>query len=176
MTWGAMQRIHVRLIAVACALTSVVACTAAPRVRPVKMGDVDTGLNSVESVRRQLKGTWQLMSLDVFSPTGEKTAAQATGQLTFDDYGNLAMKGAITGASNLDPSALNLTGRVTIDPDLHAIRIGGVTAANADDKRIDPKLDATNVRYYAFEGDLLKTTLKNPSGVTTATATWKKVQ
>jgi hypothetical protein len=156
-------------------LTSVFACTAAPRVRPVKMGDVDTGASSVEAVRRQLKGTWQLVSLDVFSPSGEKTAAQATGQLTCDDYGNLAMKGTITGA-NLDPSALNLTGRMTIDPDLHAIRIGGVSAANADDRRIDPKLDASNVRYYVFEGDLLKTTLKNPSGVTTATATWKKVQ
>jgi len=140
------------------------------------MGDVDTGVNSVESVRRQLKGTWELVSLDIFSPAGEKEAAQATGRLTFDEYGNLAMRGTITGGPNLDPSALNLSGRVTIDPDLHAMRVGGVTAANADAKRIDPKLDATNVRYYAFEGDLLKTTLKNPSGVTTATATWKKVE
>jgi hypothetical protein len=165
-----------RFVAAVLTLALGAGCTAAPRVRPVKMGDVDTGLNSVESVRRQLKGTWQLESLDVFSPSGEKTTAQASGQLTFDDYGNLAMKGTIAGAPNLDPSTLNLTGRVTIDTDLHAIRIGGVSAANADAKRIDPKLDATNVRYYEFQGDTLKTTLKNPSGVTTATATWKKVQ
>jgi len=163
-------------MAAALALPLVSGCTAAPRVRPVKMGDVDTGANSVESVRRQLKGTWELVSLDVVEPSGQKVPAQATGRLTFDEYGNLAMKGTVTGGPNLDPSALNLTGRVTIDPDLHAIRIGGVSAANADAKRIDPKLDASNVRYYAFEGDLLKTTLKNPSGVTTATATWKKVE
>jgi len=166
---------HFSLTAAALALL-VSGCTAAPRVRPVKMGDVDTGINSIESVRRQLKGTWELVSLDVFSPSGEKTAAQAKGRLTYDEYGNLAMKGTIEGAPNLDPSVLNLTGRVTIDPDLHVIRIGGVTAANADARRIDPKLDATNTRYYAFEGDLLKTTLKNPGGVTTATATWKKVE
>ena len=163
------------LTAVALALL-VSGCTAAPRVRPVKMGDVDTGINSVEAVRRQLKGTWELVSLDVFSPSGEKAAAPATGRLTFDEYGNLAMKGTIAGGPALDPAALNLTGRVSIDPDLHAFRVGGVSAADADARRIDPKLDATNVRYYAFEGDRLKTTLKNPSGVTTATATWKKVE
>jgi len=171
-----MRRSHLFLTAAAIAVPLVTGCTAAPRTRPVKMGDVDTGTSSVEAVRRQLKGTWELVGLDVFSPGGEKTAAQANGRLTFDEYGNLAMKGTITGGPTLDPSALNLTGRVTIDPDLHAIRIGGVTAATTDAKRIDPKLDATNVRYYQFEGDLLKTTLKNPSGVTTATATWKKVE
>src|SRR5215471_475723 len=164
-----MRRIHLALLAAFALPVLASGCTAAPRVRPVKMGDVDTGINSVESVRRQLKGTWELVSLDVFSPSGEKSSAQATGRLTFDEYGNLAMKGTITGAPNLDPSALNLTGRVTIDTDLHAIRIGGVSAKNADDRRIDPKLDATNTRYYVFEGDLLKTTLKNPAGVMTAT-------
>lgn len=170
-----MRRMHVSLLAAALALPLFTGCTAAPRVRPVKMGDVDTGANSVESVRRQLKGTWELVSLDVVSPSGDKTPAQANGRLTFDEYGNLAMRGTITAGPALDPSALNLTGRVTIDPDLHALRIGGVEAANADGKRIDPKLDATNVRYYAFEGDRLTTTVKNPGGATTATATWKKV-
>jgi hypothetical protein len=171
-----MRRPSFSLAAAALGLSILTGCSAAPRVRPVKAGDVDTGLNSVESVRRQLKGTWELASLDVFSASGAKTSAQATGRLTFDEYGNLAMKGTIAGAPDLDPSVLNLTGRVTIDPELRAIRIGGVSAATADDRRIDPKLDATNTRYYVFEGDLLKTTLKNPAGVTTAMATWKKVE
>ena len=165
---------HLVITAAATALSLVTGCTAAPRVRPVKMGDVDTGAQSMEAVRQQLKGTWQLVSLEVASPSGALTPAQANGQLTFDDYGNLAMKGTITGGSNLDPSALNLTGRVAIDPVAHTFRVGGVSAANADARRVDPKIDPANVRYYVFEGDLLKTTTKNASGATTATATWKR--
>jgi hypothetical protein len=164
------------LIAAAVVCPLLQGCEAQPRVRPVKMGPVDTGITSVEAVRRQLKGTWQLVSLDVFSPTGEKTAAQANGRLQYDEFGNLAMTGAITGGAQLDPSALNLTGRVTIDPDNHTFRIGGVEAKSADDRRVDPKLDPTHVRYYAFEGNLLKTTLKDANGATTATATWKKIE
>jgi hypothetical protein len=169
-----MKRIHLWLIAATLALPPVFGCTAAPRVRPVKMGDVDTGAESMEAVRRQLKGTWQLVSLETASPSGQMVPAQASGQLTFDDYGNLAMKGTITGSSNVDPSALNLTGRVAIDPVTKTFRVGGVSAASADDRRVDPKIDPANVRYYAFEGELLKTTIKNASGATTATATWKK--
>jgi hypothetical protein len=165
---------HLVITAAATTLSLVTGCTAAPRVRPVKMGDVDTGAQSMEAVRQQLKGTWQLVTLEIASPSGAMAPAQANGQLTFDDYGNLAMKGTITGGPNLDPSALNLTGRVAIDPVTHTFRVGGVSAANADDRRVDPKIDPSHVRYYAFEGDLLRTTIKNANGVTTATATWKK--
>jgi len=163
------------LAVAAIVLPLVTACESAPRATPVKMGPVDTGINSVESVRRQLKGTWELVGLDVFSPSGEKTAAQATGRLQYDEYGNLAMRGTVDGRSDLDPSVLNLTGRVTIDPDTRTFRIGGVKAADADARRVDPKLDAGLVRFYEFAGDLLKTTVKTAAGATTATATWKKV-
>lgn len=169
-----MRRVEFVVAAAAIAVLTLAGCTAAPRVRPVKMGDVDTGLNSVESVRRQLKGTWELVSLELFSASGQKTTADAKGRLTYDEYGNLAITGTITGTSTLDPSALNLTGRVTIDPDKHTLTVGGVTAANADARRVDPKLDPSLVRYYVFEGDLLKTTIKNASGATTAITTWKK--
>ena len=157
------------------AVTSLVAgCTQAPRTRPVKMGPVDGGAGSVEDVRRQLKGTWELVSLDVFSPAGEKTPVQASGRLQYDEYGNLAMKGTITGSAQVDPSALNFEGRIAIDPEARTLRITAATSESKDDRRVDPKLDASKVRYYVFEGDLLKTTLKDTNGTTTATATWKK--
>lgn len=170
-----MRRIHVWLMTAALILPSVSGCTSAPRVRPVKMGDVDTGAQSVEAVRRQLQGTWELVSLDVFTPSGEKVPTQASGRLEYDQYGNIAIKGGITGNGSVDPAVLNLTGRVTVDPVTHTLTVGGVTAASADDRRIDPKLDPGKVRFYAFEGDLLKTTVKDAAGKTTATLTWKKV-
>ena len=169
-----MRRVPLGMVAAALLLLPVFGCTGAPRTRPVKMGDVDTGLTSVESARRQLKGTWELVSLELLSPSGQKTTADAKGRLVYDEYGNLAITGTITGTNTLDPSALNLTGRVTIDPDKKTLTIAGVQAANADAKRVDPKLDPSLVRYYAFEGDLLKTTIKDANGVATAVATWKK--
>jgi hypothetical protein len=81
---------------------------------------------------------------------------------------------AITDGLDMDPSALNLTGCVAIDPVTHTFRVGGLEAKNADDRRVDPTIDPGHVRYSVIEGDLLKTTIENAGGATTATATWKK--
>jgi hypothetical protein len=152
------------------------ACTAAPRTRPVKAGDVDTGATSVEAVRRQLMGSWELTSLVIYSPTGEKTPAQASGTMRYDEFGNMSMRGTVTGTSTLDPSLLNLTGRVAIDATAKTLKFTAVDAATADDRRVDPTLDAKNTRYYEFTGDLLLTTVKASDGKTTATAMWKRIQ
>jgi hypothetical protein len=158
----------------ALALPIMSACTASPRQRPVKMGDVDTGATSVEAVRRQLKGTWNLMTLHLVS--GEtRTPVPASGQLQYDEYGNLTMRGTVTGSQQLDDGLLNITGQVAIDPVAHTIRFRAISAATPDERRIDPKLDASNVRYYEIAGDVLTTTIKDAAGATTAVATWKKV-
>jgi hypothetical protein len=166
---------HIVLLAAALAIPCLAGCTGGPRGRPVKMGPVDTGIDSVEAVRRQLKGTWQVVSLDVYTADGQKHAAQAVGTLTYDEFGNLAIKGKITGGDQVEPADLDLSGRVTIDPDNHRLVFGGITADTPDKRRIDPKLDPSKVRYYEFDGDLLKTTTKNASGATTAAITWKKI-
>ena len=171
-----MQRLLAPLALAVLVLPILSGCTAAPRVRPVEMGDVNTGATSVEAVRRQLMGSWELTSLVIHSPTGEKTPAQASGTLRYDEYGNMSMRGTVTGTSTLDPSVLNLTGRVAIDPNLKTIRFTAVDAATADDRRVDPSLDAKNTRYYEFTNDLLLTTVKAADGRTTATAMWKRIQ
>jgi hypothetical protein len=171
-----MQRLPCRLAFALVLLPLAAACTQAPRVRPVKMGDVDTGATSVEAVRRQLMGSWELTSLVIYSPAGEKTPAEASGTLRYDEYGNLSMRGTVTGTSTLDPSVLNLTGRVAIDPTAKTLRFTAVDAATADDRRVDPSLDAKNTRHYEFTGDLLLTTVKAADGKTTATAMWKRIQ
>jgi len=171
-----MQRLHCRLAVAILLLPILAACTGAPRTRPVKAGDVDTGATSVEAVRRQLMGSWELTSLVIHSPTGEKTPAQASGTMRYDEYGNMSMRGTVTGTSTLDPSLLNLTGRVAIDPTAKTLKFTAVDAATADDRRVDPALDAKNTRYFEFTGDLLLTTVKAPDGKTTATAMWKRIQ
>src|SRR5215472_8872386 len=168
------QRLFVLVLA-ALALPFTAGCPAAPRARPVKMGPTDTGVGSVESERRRLKGTWQLESLQMLSQTGQMLTVQAQGVLTYDDYGNLTMKGTVTGSTDIDPAALNISGRAAIDPDKHTIRILNVTAATPDDKRVDPSIDPSKVRHYEFVGvDELRTTVVNAEGKTTASATWKR--
>jgi hypothetical protein len=170
-----MRQRFVLLLLTAFALPFAAGCPAAPRARPVKMGPTDTGVGSVESERRRLKGTWELTSLQMLSQTGEMLTVPASGVLTYDDYGNLMMKGTLTGSVDIDPSTLNLSGRIAIDPDKHTLRILDVTAPNADAKRVDPSLDAKHVRHYEFVGDTeLKTTVVNAEGKTTASATWKR--
>jgi len=166
---------HLVLLAAVLALPAATACQKAPRVRPVKMGDVDTGADSVEGVRRRLKGTWEVVSLDVYTADGQKHPAQAKGTLTYDEFGNMAIRGQILGGEQVEKADLDLSGRVTIDPGTHMLRFGGITADTPDQRRLDPKLDLSHVRYYEFDGDLLKTTTKNASGATTATITWKKI-
>jgi len=169
------MRHRLLLLLVALSLPFVAGCPSAPRGRPVKMGPTDTGVGSVEAERRRLKGSWQLERLQMLSQSGEMLIVQAQGVLTYDDFGNLTMKGTITGSTDIDPSALNLSGRATIDPDKHTIRILDVESATPDDRRVDPSIDAKHVRHYEFTGvDELKTTVVDASGKTTASATWKR--
>jgi hypothetical protein len=176
-----MQSIHFRTIVAVFGLASLVACAETPTGTPVKTraakgGDVNTGLGSLESERRRLQGAWELTSLQIFSPTGEPRAAQANGRLQYDEYGNLTMRGTITGGPEVDNSVLNIAGRVEIDPVAHTLRFRNITARSADERRVDPQIDASLVRYYEFDGDLLKTMVKAANGSTTATATWKRIQ
>jgi hypothetical protein len=175
-----MRKIHVGGFAAASVLTLTLGCASTPtggpvKTRPMKGGDVDTGAGSVESERRRLQGTWQLTDLQVFSPSGQPLAAQATGTLRYDEFGNLSMHGKVTGGPDVESSVLNVTGRVVLDPAAHALRFQSMTAANGQQQPIDPQLDAKLVRYYEFVGDLLKTTVKASDGATTATATWKRI-
>jgi len=170
-----MRRIHAVWLVAAIALPCIAACESAPRVRAVKMGDVTTGGDTIEAVRRQLKGTWELVTLNLVAPTGTKTPVDARGQLQYDEFGNMSMRGTITGSDHIDPSALNLTGQLTIDPVAHSWRIRGVEAGSVDDRLIDPKLDFAHTRYYEFTGTGLTTTVKDGSGTPTAIATWKKI-
>lgn len=155
-------------------LAALAGCESAPRARPVKMGPVDTGPASVESVRRQLQGTWELVSLQIFTASGP-VSPEASGRLEYDEFGNLSMRGSIPAAADVDPSVLNLTGRAVIDPNTQTLRLQSISARTADEKRVDPKLDPQHVRYYEFADGLLKTTVKDATGKPTATATWKKI-
>lgn len=141
------------------------------------MGAVETGSESVETVRRQLKGSWNLVALQLFSASGESTIANASGRLQYDEYGNMSMQANVTGApAGFEAAALNISGRIAIDPVAREFQFQDVSARTPEERQIDPRLDASRRRHYELTGDVLKTTVRNASGAPVAVATWKKAE
>ena len=170
---------HSLAIVLAAAAVGVLAAgcatPAAPRSRPVKMGDVDTGAGSLESVRRQLQGTWELVSLAVVpGGGGAPVPLAARGTLTYDEYGNLTVD-AHTNDPNAPQAAqsanlLSFKGRAVIDAPKSELKLMDVTGS------VDPNtvISTERRRRFAFEGDLLQLSSLQPDGQVAATATWKR--
>ncbi len=151
------------------------ACAASPRTRPLNIGPVAGGPESVESVRRQLQGRWTLVSFQTISATGQATEVKASAELTYDEYGNLVIRGALTDASaGESASVLRYSGRAVVDPPNHRLVLqalqgtGGTTLPDA--------VTADQVRYYEFDGEVLTLTVKDAGGRPTAVITWKRAQ
>jgi hypothetical protein len=156
-------------------LVQLAACSAAPRQRAVKGGPVDTGAGSLEAVRRDLQGTWILSSLTVVDATGAKRAAKANGTLTYDDKGNMLVRGSVEGA---DRSAITLdfTGRIVIDPARHRFYAQDLQT----DRPVDPvQIEAVSpdkVRQYELAGDTFTVTYLDAASKPTAVAVWHRTE
>ena len=168
------------IAAAACAaLVAVAACAAAPRGRPIPTTRIDSGAGTLESVRRQLEGQWDLVSLETYSKPGSKPVdVKAKALLTYDAYGNMTLKGRLDDQNYNDPSTapfLDFSGRVVIDVPRSQLRILDASAnVEVAQEALPAEVSADKVRKYTFEGDLLKLSTIDAQGNVTATATWKK--
>jgi hypothetical protein len=158
----------------------VLACaTGAPRTRPYKMGPVDQGAGTLESVRHRLEGTWTLVLLEVYAQDGKPVQLKASGTLVYDEYGNLAVKGALAdpaaSGSGLKPTVLNYTGRTVIDAANSRMVLADISG-NVPADKAPSAISADLARYYEFVGDQLKISVKDAQGRTTASLVWKKGQ
>jgi hypothetical protein len=170
-------RAVVWLIVTALAVVTAAACTSSrPRQRPVEGGAVDAGAGSLASVRKQLEGAWNLVSADLVSPAGDRMTVKATAVLTYDAYGNFAMKGELDDAAATaeQKAALNFTGRAVIDIQRQVLRLLDVQQPEGDFATLPPDMAARRERAYAFEGDLLTLTVKDSRGRVTAINTWRR--
>jgi hypothetical protein len=158
-------------------LATVSACASSrPRQRPVEGGAVEAGPGSLESVRRQLEGTWNLMSAEVMSAVGVKTTLKASAVLTYDAYGNLSLKGDFEdpAATAEQKATLNFTGRAVIDTQRQVLRLLDLQQSEGEFAALPADLAAGRERAYAFSGDLLTLTVKDAKGRVTAVNTWRK--
>jgi len=160
-------------------LVTVSACaTSRPRQRPVEGGAVDTGTGSLTAVRKQLEGTWNLVSADVVSPAGARMTIKATAVLTYDAYGNLSIKGDLAdpAATAEQRAALNFTGRAVIDTQRQVLRLLDVKQSEGEFATLPADMAASRERAYAFKGDLLILTIKDSKGRVTAVNTWRQAR
>jgi hypothetical protein len=158
-------------------LAAVSACVSSrPRQRPIEGGAVSAGPNSLASVRKQLEGTWDLVSAEVVSATGARTPIKAKAALTYDAYGNLSLKGAYEdpAATAEQTASLNFTGRAVIDVQKQVLHLLDLQQSEGDFAKLPPEMVARRDRGYACEGDLLKLTVKDSAGRVTAVNTWRR--
>lgn len=175
-----MKRIRYLSLAAACAAALTAgACAAAPRGRPIRTTSIDTGAGTLESVRRQLEGQWDLVSLQTYpKPGAQPVDVKAKAVLTYDAYGNMTLKGRLDDQNYNDPATapfLDFSGRAVIDVPRSQLRMLDV-AANVEvaQEALPAETSFDRVRKYSFEGDLLKLSTIDAQGNVTATGTWKK--
>ncbi len=150
-------------------------CAASPRTRPLDVGPVNDAPESTQAVRRQLQGKWRLLAFETYPAAGQVVKHEAVGELTYDDFGNLVIRAALTDVpAGEQASLLRYSGRAVVDAQNHRLVLQAMEGQGAE--ALPASVAANNVRYYEFAGDLLKLTTKDPDGRPTATITWKKGQ
>jgi len=154
------------------------ACAAKPSQRPIYTGSIDTGPGSLEAVRRQLAGTWMLVSYETFNEAGEAVVMPASGRLTYDQFGNLTVRGRIereaATIAGVAGELLNVTGRVAIDTAQRRFLVRDVESNVDFDEAELAAASPDNFRYYEFVENRLILIVKNAAGDTTARLTWEK--
>jgi len=172
------------LSAIAAAVVAAAACnpgplpsprTGVPSSAPIAL-DRDAPTGGVESVRRQLAGTWDLVSLEA-SPEngGPRAEITAAGMLTYDEFGNLTID-----AHTTDPDApvaarevprVSFKGRAVIDAPRSELQLMALTG-NVDPNEV---LSPERRRKYQFEGvDRLTLTAFDAKGQVTSISVWKR--
>jgi hypothetical protein len=156
-------------------IATMAACTASERQRPMGMGDVNTGAGSLEAVRRQLEGTWDLLSIEWSSAPGVPRAPiKATGTLIYDEYANLTIDARTT-----DPAApvaaresalLSFKGRAAIDPVKKELTLMNLTGNVNPDEVLSPE----RKRRFEVNLDTLKLSSFDEKGEITAITTWQR--
>jgi hypothetical protein len=171
-----LRRVVWVLAPVAVLLVLPACSTSRPRQRPIEGGPVATGPGTLEAVRRQFEGNWNLVTAEVVSATGQRRLLKASAVLTYDAFGNLSVKGAYEdpSASAEQTAALNFTGRAVIDTQKQELRLLDVQQTDSDFSSLPADMAARRVRSYAFNGDALTLTIKDSSGKVTAVNTWRK--
>ena len=102
------------------AIAVSLACEAQPRQRPLDVGPVASGPGTVEFERRRLQGTWRPRAIRGHRQRRKAGAVRAEAILTYDEYGNLIVRGKLLepmpGEKTIEIACARLSGPIVLDP------------------------------------------------------------
>jgi hypothetical protein len=185
-----MSRYGLHAILIGCLVITGISCAQSqPRQRPLKTEPIAEGPGTMESVRKALQGSWSLVSLTVTDANGRSHPVDATGQLTFDGFGNMNVEYRISDAGakqlatigvKLKTTVLSTEGNVAIDPQKSSITYVGedfmkkMMDADLAAQRANP-FTLERTRFYNLGADgMLTLATRYDSGAEAAKALWKK--
>jgi hypothetical protein len=143
-------------------------------VKPRSLSD-STG--TIEMVRQQLLGVWDLAALEtVAAGSGVRTPIAATGTLVYDQYGNMTMDARTTDPAAppaaLESGLLSFKGRVVIDAVNRELKLMDVSGNVDPNEVISPE----RRRRYEITMDTLRLSSIDQTGTVTAISSWKRRQ
>jgi hypothetical protein len=171
----------IRICAVLVGLAGA-ACAAAPRQRPVKGGDVDTGPGTVAAARKYLEGVWTLLSYEIFPPRQPSIRLNGQGTLSYDSYGNLKMEIRVDDAmaQSLERAgiptahgAISITGRTALD--MQARTLTYLVDAQPSGMAGSGPLGLNRPRHWQVDGNVLTLTTNGDDGGTVSVGRWQKM-
>ena len=147
---------------------------AGPMNRPVAINP-NAGAGATESARRELQGTWELVTVE-WAPTANAplVAVQATGTLVYDEFGNLTID-----ARTADPaapvaarevSALSFRGRAVIDAVNRELQLMDLEGNVNPGEVLAPE----RRRRFDIQGDTLTLSSFDDRKQVTAVTTWHR--
>ena len=136
-----------------------------------------TAVGQAQMDAERFVGDYTLISYVTFPEAGPAVDMQYVGRLSYDRAGNMSGLGMPSGLPEREREAgSRLTGgfaywgKVTVDDEKK------IVIHHVEGSPLMPGwVGGDNVRFYEFEGDLLRLSLKNAEGRTTATLTWRRL-
>jgi hypothetical protein len=177
-----MLRSTVGRISVFVLLAVAAACAPAPRIRPVKGGDVNEGPESLVAARKFLEGRWVLESFEVFPPGKPVITLKGAGTLNYDEFGNLRIE------IRADEKSADLLRAAGIETTDGTIATDGRTVVDLQNKTLSyvlpgqtvgapapGPLSPSRLRHWEVKGDLLFLSTWDDNGKPLSTGRWKKM-
>lgn len=132
--------------------------------------------NAANDGYSQFIGDWELVSYVVFPDAGGQRDMSYVGYLSYDEHGNMAGLGMpkdLPERAQNDPqlrAGFAYWGSVSVDSE------GGRVIHHVEGAPTQPRwVGGDNIRFYEFEDNLLRLSLKDDTGRISATLTWRRL-
>ena len=136
-----------------------------------------TAVGQAKTDAERFVGDYTLISYVAFPEAGAAVDMAYVGRLSYDSAGNMSGLGMPSGLPEREREAggrltggFAYWGKVTVDDEKK------IVVHHVEGSPLMPSwVGGDNVRFYEFEDDLLRLSLKNAEGRTTATLTWRRL-